>query len=310
MRLRFVSWNLHGAPGARNPAERLPVAARLLDALEPKPDALFFQEIWRDDQAALLRGALPAWTEVGVPGHWLGRKGGLLAFLRERDALRLRGAGFREFADEASDWIVWEGDGLGDKGVQWVELETSAGPIVFLNTHLQAQYGSRAYTEIRRAQLAELEREAAARARDGAQVLAVGDLNTRPQELLGEGGRPLVEAFRDAWADLTAEHRAACECGTVPPRPERPTAPWIDYVLARRSPRWRVDVLDVRRITNRAPDDPYSDHDALDVSIALDRTPTLSGLGAAALWATRPMTRRTALSACALAAADLARLRT
>jgi endonuclease/exonuclease/phosphatase family metal-dependent hydrolase len=254
MRLRLVSWNLHGTPTSRRRIRRMRACAAEL--LRRRPDLILLQEVWRRDDARLLVHDLgEAWLPLDVPPGGLGRRGGLLAFASRSRRWRAE-SHFEPFRSEAPAWKLWEGDGLGDKGIQRLDLEGPEGRLVVLNTHLQAAYRPGGYAEVRRAQLEQLG-AAVARVEPDLPVLAAGDLNTRPDE-------PLFAATLERFEDLTAPLRRACGgCGTVPGRSD-----WIDYVLWRRSPAWQARA-ESELIRSARADVPFSDHHGLDARITL-----------------------------------------
>ncbi|MEN8160383.1 MAG: hypothetical protein ABFS41_09970, partial [Myxococcota bacterium] len=155
--LRLVSWNVHGTSVAPRIRERLDAVTGAVLAREP--GLVLLQEVWRPRDADRLteRFAREGYAAVGVPaGGLLMRTAGLLAFVHQRAGWRASAARFHEFSAEASDWKVWEGDGLGDKGVQGFTVSRDGLAFDVLHTHLQAAYEEGGYTEVRRAQLREL----------------------------------------------------------------------------------------------------------------------------------------------------------
>ena len=260
--VRVISWNLHGPPFAPRRPERMSAAAT--EAARRGADLLLLQEVWFPADAARLIDQLgPDYDSITVPrGALFGRKGGLLAFLRRSSSWSTEGsvARFEQFRATASPFIFWQGDGLGKKGVQVIELRhrSSEQRLFVLNTHLQAQYGEDTYEDVRRSQLGQL----AAVASDletGVPILAAGDINTRPEETA------VYTRLTDTWEDLSAELRRQCGRGTAVHH-DAATKEWIDYVVAWRSPAWQFSAR-VELIANRGVDDPYSDHEGLDATI-------------------------------------------
>jgi endonuclease/exonuclease/phosphatase family metal-dependent hydrolase len=289
--LRLVSWNVHGTPVAPRISERLDAVAGAV--LARKPAVVLFQEVWRRSDATWLekRFARKGYEVVGVPnGGLLMRKAGLLAFVHARAGWRADAARFHEFSAEASDWKVWEGDGLGDKGVQGFTVSREGLAFDVLHTHLQAAYQEGGYAEVRRAQLREL-RALVATVQDRP-VLVAGDLNTAPDE-------PAWQELADL-RDLTATLRASCECGTSVPEAGE-TSRWIDYLLAHVPSGWDVEAK-LSLLRSQRPDVPYSDHQGLDAVFRIaapPAAPSLSALAAARL-AAGPTTRRELLGSAAL----------
>jgi endonuclease/exonuclease/phosphatase family metal-dependent hydrolase len=263
--LDLISWNAHAPPFAPRRAARL--AALAAEIERRAPEVVLLQEIWFARDAAVLGARLAGSYEAvdGAPRAWSMRSGGLLAFVRRTGGWAADGgaARFEPYTAWAGRWRIWEGDGLGGKGVQVLPLvhRASGARLVTLHTHLQAQYDTIRHEGPRAAQLRQLA-ALAARLDTELPVIGAGDLNTGPEEWL------YGELLAPAWLDLTAPVRRASpaartqfDCGAEPL--------WIDYVLARRSPRWTVDAA-VEVIENRARDDPFSDHHGLHARITLD----------------------------------------
>src|SRR5262245_53378716 len=223
--LSLVSWNLHGIPFLSTRRERLRrVAARVLDA---EPDVVLFQEVWLHRDAAQLMQALAALYEP-VPGPSSlrpMRMSGLLSLIRRDKGWAVRRWGFHGFTHNAPRWKIWEGDGLGRKGVQEILLEGGDMNVHLLNTHLQASYPWNGYEPIRRPQLVQL-CELTTHLDWRWPVIAGGDLNTRPSE-------SLYDDLLAHWCDLTIGKR---EQGGLVTHLHRDggEGDWIDYILARR----------------------------------------------------------------------------
>ena len=268
--LRLVSWNVHGTPDAPRTKERLRAIARSLAARDP--DLVLLQEVWapRDAKSFEKRLARAGYAVVELPADGvLMRTSGLLAFVRTSAGWRASQPRFHEFRAEAPDWKVWEGDGLGDKGVQGFTLSREGLSLEVLHTHLQAAYAPEGYAEVRRAQLAEL--RALAEAEKRAPVLVAGDLNTAPDE-------PAWQEMA-ALRDLTASLRAACGCGTTVSSEE--PARWLDHLLARVPAGWRIEA-EVSLLRSQRPDVPYSDHHGLDAVLSLSAPSASASLAALA----------------------------
>ncbi len=255
MKLRLLSWNVHTPPLSPNPDVRLARIAEKIKSLAP--DLVLLQEVWFDSGAALLERELGDRYEM-IPVEetrtWPLRPSGLLACVARgsrggKRRLAVRASDFVAFREHAPSWRIWQGDGLASKGVHHITLGLGERTIEVLNTHLQAQYGETHYDAIRRQQRATLER--VARKLAGAHpVIACGDLNSSPDEL-----------DRAFWQDHTEALRSKCGCGTSL-SPDPPAEAWIDFVLSRRSPRWKLDAQ-LQMVESRMADDPYSDHQGL-----------------------------------------------
>jgi endonuclease/exonuclease/phosphatase family metal-dependent hydrolase len=259
------------------------------------PDVVLLQEVWFAEDAALLRRHLePAYVAVDTVPGWLGRKGGLLSFVNAKRGWAVVGSRFEQFEREASAWLFWEGDGIGDKGMQLLDLRSGTGQrLLVINTHLQAEYRVVRYEEVRRSQLRQLAR-AARGTSPSLPVVAAGDLNTRPEET------SLFHEISGEWFDLTAGAREDCRCGTLAARDEGgETGRWIDYVLTLRRTGWQA-TAEISQIRSERADEPFSDHHGIDATVRLE--PGADALSATRLLAAAvirgPSTRRQWLLAC------------
>jgi endonuclease/exonuclease/phosphatase family metal-dependent hydrolase len=277
--LQIVSWNVHGTPYNGPMQARIGRIAAQLE--QSRPDVILLQEVWFEGDARLLEAALrehydPVADDAGVRRGLLNlltglRSGGLLAFVRKGSGWlpATRGSSFHAYAAQGPAWRLFEGDGLGLKGVQQLELRKQGTEVTIFHTHLQAQYGAgRRYAEVRSMQLQELER--ISRPRSPGVALAVGDFNTAPT---GED-LALYASMLDSWDDLTSSLRAQCDCeGTrlrvVDDSPQAIEAAWVDYALARRSV--PVRVMHSKLIRSSGVDCPYSDHYGIELHLALSR---------------------------------------
>jgi endonuclease/exonuclease/phosphatase family metal-dependent hydrolase len=128
------------------------------------------------------------------------------------------------------------------------------------HTHLQAQYEPIRHARPRGAQLTQLARVAVTFGA-ATPVLAAGDLNTGPDDALYR------DLIAPTWIDLTAPMRTARPAAST--HFECASAPWIDYVLAHRSPHWSA-TGQLQLIENRARDEPFSDHHGLHVRLQIE----------------------------------------
>jgi endonuclease/exonuclease/phosphatase family metal-dependent hydrolase len=273
--LTLVSWNLHGIPFTQDPAARFRRVAERVRGLQPAPDLLLLQEVWD--------GALADQLALDLPGYgaapelergWLGqRPSGLMALARRDGPWRIADSVMHEFDAHAPWYRLWEGDGLGRKGVQQLRVAAGDDEVMLLHTHLQAMYGRPEYAPIAAKQLGQLTSVAQALGQ-ARPIIAAGDLNTGIDT-------PRYAELRERWVDLTAEFRERCACGTSVREDGRPGR-WIDYVLAYDLPRFRVRA-DVQLLANHAPDDPYSDHNGFFVKLQIERAPSAAWILGAAL---------------------------
>ncbi len=259
--LKVLSWNLHGLawPLSKDPGGRMDrVSAKVR---ELSPDVALLQEVWLGSHVDRLTLALrPDWIPICVKRRSGGPSGGLLAFVSASAGWRARAAPeFHAFTASAPVWKVWEGDGLGGKGILTVDLERGEQRICAVNTHLQSQYPGIDYAHIRQSQLIELG-EIVSHSHASLPAMVAGDFNTDSRESL----YPLVAALG---IDLTAEERERCNRGTnVDSHDERPQ--WIDYIVAANSHAWTVSAK-LELIANQRADVPYSDHSGLFCTLRL-----------------------------------------
>jgi endonuclease/exonuclease/phosphatase family metal-dependent hydrolase len=262
----ILSWNLHGLPWpmSRDPGARMEqVAAKIR---ELSPEIVTLQEVWRDSEVERLVNALqPEWTPLYSIRALGAPRGGLVAMVRRSDGCRIPDApDFERFHDSASAWKVWQGDGLGRKGLLTFQIQCAHSTISVIDTHLQSQYPGVDYHTIRRAQIEQLE-SVASHFDHNSFVLIAGDFNTDARE-------PLYSEILQLGSDLTATTRLHCDCGTTytdsGPAPE-----WIDYILARPPANWSATGT-MSIVPNRATDDPYSDHSGLFSTVTFTPSPT------------------------------------
>jgi endonuclease/exonuclease/phosphatase family metal-dependent hydrolase len=226
-------------------------------------DIVLLQEVWLGSHLERLSRTLhPDWIPICVRRRGGGPRGGLVAFVNAAAGWRaLSEPEFHAFAASAPVWKIWEGDGLGGKGVLTVELERGELRIYAVNTHLQSQYSGIDYAEIRKAQLVEL-RDVVSELGPSHPAIVAGDFNTDSRESLYS----IVAALG---TDLTAKARELSNNGTTAnPREGRPE--WIDYIVAANSQSYTVSA-NLELITNESADVPYSDHSGLFCTIRLVR---------------------------------------
>lgn len=289
--LRLLTWNLHATPFSRGNTARVQRASRAI--ADRQPDAVLLQELWRHDDVRRIRSELGSAydvTEVAPAGR-LYRRSGLLALVRHASAWTVEQSTFHEFQSEAGDWKIWEGDGLGDKGVQALVLARGPARVGILNTHLQSAYSRGRYALVRAQQIVEFNGVGASLA-NTIPVIAGGDFNTLPDE-------SAFALLRNTWIDLTEDYRRQCRCGThyLPGGSE---GGWIDHLLARSDRSWQIGADSVSLLRNTAIDDPYSDHHALMAELTIRPTGFLLNPEAVAALLVSPtrLTRRQWLHAC------------
>jgi len=265
--LRVATLNCWALPLglARHTDERLAALVERLPALPV--DAIALQEVWTPEARARLVAA--------------GRRGGFADVLDASDDETLGGllvlsrlpvarAAFHPYTLRGVALHVHRGDYQGRKGFLTADVETAAGPVRLLATHLHARYtADDPYEAHRVGQVFEL---AHALRDTRLPVVALGDFNLRES---GEGYRLLrrLSWLRDVAAELGARQptvrRASPYRGAGHRGDER-----IDYVFARNGD--GVAVRPVRiarafdeRLTLAGEPAALSDHDGLTATLAL-----------------------------------------
>jgi endonuclease/exonuclease/phosphatase family metal-dependent hydrolase len=251
--LRVLSWNLHGLPFYSNTPERLRRVAAVI-AIQ-QPDLVLLQEVWLRRYTDLLRAALEADYDMLYQPRRVTQwpRGGLLVFVRRSSTWRAEAPRFVAYEVSAPWYRVTEGDGISGKGILATRIAHAGASLVVVDTHLQSGYAGRDYRTVRGAQIEQLQ-AFLQHEHPSEPVLIGGDFNTTSVE-------PLYASLLTALGtDLTAAERWNCHCGTNFDAGQRQ---WIDYVFARS---WNVNST-TQRITNDAPDSPYSDHDGVLVRV-------------------------------------------
>jgi endonuclease/exonuclease/phosphatase family metal-dependent hydrolase len=265
LRLRLVSWNLHGLP----PPTRFGASQRVLRAADEacgrNPDIILFQEVWRRSYADRLLTRCTDY-DAAIPRQGGPGTGGLVTLFCRANWTLVESA-FTPFDAHASPLRIWEGDGLSRKGVLTSRMthRTTGASIAVINTHFQSQYGKRTYLRVRQAQAEQLNRIAAGLDTKVDTLFLCGDLNTTPDE-------PLYAALQKDWLDLTAQARADCAgrplCGTYYQTETQRI--WLDYIFLRGGhPSVHTELTMIR---NRSKDNPFSDHDGVEAVVSFPPT--------------------------------------
>jgi endonuclease/exonuclease/phosphatase family metal-dependent hydrolase len=263
IRLKVLSWNLHGLwwPLSKDPGGRMDRVSSKVRELSP--DLVLLQEVWLGSYVDRLTLALhPDWIPIYIKRGRGGPKGGLLAFVNASDGwLPCSEPQFHAFAASAPVWKIWEGDGLGGKGVLAVELECGEQRLFAINTHLQSQYSGSNYAEVREAQLTEV-RKFVSNSYSSLSAIIAGDFNTDARD-------SFYSHVTALGTDLTADARQLSNSGTTA-NPRDGGHEWIDYIVAANSQAWTVSA-DLELIANDSGDVPYSDHSGLFCTLRLAR---------------------------------------
>lgn len=261
--ISVLSWNLHGLPWplSRDPKERIDKVAEKIRGIAP--DVIALQEVWLSAQVdRLARELAPEWSPIYVRRRLGGPSGGLVAFVRRPGRCAIQGdARFDAFVRSAPAWKMWEGDGLGRKGILNFKLRCDQYDISIVDTHLQSQYPGNDYSAIRQEQFRQL-KSFESSLDNGSFVLIAADFNTDAHE-------PLYSRVIALGVDLTADARRHCSCGTVV-EVAGASAEWIDYILARVPAGWSTSAT-ITLIPNRGRDDPYSDHQGVFGLVSFNR---------------------------------------
>jgi endonuclease/exonuclease/phosphatase family metal-dependent hydrolase len=261
MRIRVLSWNVHGLPYPIT-ADRPQRMARIAERIAAEaPHVVVLQEVWPGALTTLEPllpdyGAFYQETSIGSPA------GGIVVFVR-RDArwtVEATAVEFRAFSCCGPWYRLWEGDGIAGKGALFVPLQHSSGRMLHVvGTHLQSRYGASDYADVRRAQIEQI-RQWVADA--GGTAIVAGDFNTPATD------ESMYASIAAIGIDLTAAERAKA-AKPVTNFPIHSDAGWIDYVLLRPGD-MRLGTSSLRLIENESIDDPYSDHSGLVADVALE----------------------------------------
>jgi endonuclease/exonuclease/phosphatase family metal-dependent hydrolase len=188
-------------------------------------DAAAFQEVWTSEaQATLVR----AGREAGLAHAWHGEPGvrgsGLLVLSR----LPIASVRFEAFALRGVPTV---GDYYGGKGFAEVALETPAGALTLVDTHLHARYASSVDHEYRSHRIGQIVQLASSAAGLRTPLVVAGDFNLHEGHaeyavLLGLTG------LRDTAAELDCRHPTVYRENPYRVRSTKPDRR-IDLLLAR-----------------------------------------------------------------------------
>lgn len=265
-------------------------------AADGRYELVLFQEVWTDSQIEAVENVL---GDDYVSHHSgdearpiIGLKGGLIVFARRGSEWNMDPPVFYEFENEAPDFLLWQGDGLADKGVQEIRLRNDRADVDVrvLNTHFQSPYSPEFLFNFRKVRGAQLEELLARTKSPELPTLAFGDLNLGPKS---ENYKLLLKD----WVDLSASERERCQCDTHDGK-YGGAADWIDYALGRDSADWKIQA-EIRRLDRDDSQGMVSDHNGLSAVVHFERLrSSLTPADSAALLAlVAPSTRRTWLIA-------------
>jgi endonuclease/exonuclease/phosphatase family metal-dependent hydrolase len=205
MRIRVATLNAWGLPDlfAEDVAIRLREIGGRLPRLQL--DAIAFQEVWTAEAQRLL---VDFGARAGLDHAWYGDPGlrgsGLLVLSRHP----IRSARFERYLLHGDPSV---GDYYGGKGFAEVSLDTPAGPLTLVDTHLHARYTSSVSHQYRVHRVGQIVQLAASLASVRGPILVGGDFNleeggdeysvllglTRLRDAAAEGGRREPTVTRD-----------------------------------------------------------------------------------------------------------------
>lgn len=186
LELRVVSFNAWGLPiGTPSRKERVQAIPAYLAPW--KPDVVAMQELWVGEDVLTLAAAF--------------KEQGLIYQLRADDELfggglflasrfPIESSSFLRFEARGKAAKVWHADFYAGKGAQITRLLTPSGALVFVNTHLQAAYGSTEYLPEQLSQVLQLRDALSAPMAPswahGLPMILVGDINSRHDQLAAQ----------------------------------------------------------------------------------------------------------------------------
>ena len=267
MRLRIATLNVWALPWGLAPhvEQRIRAIGERLALLEA--DVVAFQEVWTRKALDLL---VAAGRRSGLAHVWYHRAGPTGSGLLVLSRLPIAKARFEAYRVRGRAERVWHGDHLAGKGFGQLVLETPAGPLAFVDTHLHAQYAPDSADDYRWHRMAQLVQFAAGVAERREPLVAAGDFNLR-EDQPHHGVLTGLTGLRDAAALLG--RREPTLLTSNPFQRWRPEAR-IDYVFVRDGERYVLRVQSSARIFDQplhieGHSAAYSDHAGLLVDIAL-----------------------------------------
>jgi endonuclease/exonuclease/phosphatase family metal-dependent hydrolase len=271
VRLRILTLNVWALPWplADEPDARMEAIGGRLASLDA--DVVAFQEAWSPSARRCLTaaGRCAGYTEVWSNPGSIGASGMLVL-----SRLPIRESHFIRFALCGFPQDVTRGDYYGGKGIAIVILDTPAGPVALLSTHLIPHYGDYGpednYMGHRIAEVVEL---ADALAKIDIPAIVVGDFNFSESEpeyevLMGLSGLTDVAAALE-WREVTI----------VPGPPyrahENPPGVRIDYVFTHAGVERSAIPHNIERVLDElieidGKSAGYSDHAGLLAEVDLD----------------------------------------
>ena len=140
-RLHLLSWNIHGVPTQLGCGRRPRIDRIAGEINRRQPEIVLLQELWCRRTLRRLREKMEyAYAAVDGPDGGCIRRSGLAAFVHRDSPWWLEGQSFTAFAEHATAWKFWEGDGVSGKGVHALQFVADRMRVTILNTPLQAEY--------------------------------------------------------------------------------------------------------------------------------------------------------------------------
>ena len=267
MRLRIATLNVWALPWGLAPyvEQRIQAIGERLAPLEA--DVVAFQEVWTRRALDLL---VATGRRSGLEHVWYHRAGPTGSGLLVLSRLRIAKARFETYRVRGRAERVWHGDHLAGKGFGELVLETPAGPLAFVDTHLHAQYAPDAADDYRWHRMAQLVQLAAGVAEQRGPLVAAGDFNLR-EDQPHHGVLTGLAGLRDAAAELG--RREPTLLTSNPFQRSRRDAR-IDYFFVRDGAHHALRVQSSARIFDEplrieGRNAAYSDHAGLLVDLAL-----------------------------------------
>ena len=243
MRVRVATLNVWALPTPF--AQQVSARMREIGSLLPRLDldVIAFQEVWTSNARDRLiaggrqTGLVHVWhTDTSLGGS------GLMVLSR----LPIEHARFERFALRGPPEQIAQGDFYGGKGFVQLRLNTPAGPLTLINTHLQARYSKSVPHEYRSLRTGQIVQLAINAMEFEDPVVATGDFNFRDDDA---GYRVLtgLTGLRDVAAELGRREETVLR--NNPYRLMNPrSGKRIDYVFARNGARSTVKPLSVERV--------------------------------------------------------------
>jgi endonuclease/exonuclease/phosphatase family metal-dependent hydrolase len=246
MRLRVATLNVWALPEPLAPkvAARIRAIGNRLGSLAL--DVAAFQEVWTADARRQLEAA---GREAGLVHAWHSKPsygGGLLVLSR----LPIRSARFDAFSLRGDPGRPDHPDYYGGKGWATVEIETDAGPVTIVDTHLHARYARDVSHEYRAQRVGQIVELGFASRELRSPLVTVGDFNLTDRDpehgiLVGLTG------LRDVARELADPRPTVLRANPYRSESSKPDRR-VDYVLVRDGESARVVARSTQRIFDEA----------------------------------------------------------